>query len=98
MGSNKSGRPRGKPLAYRSPGPRVHPLIVILRKLRIKKGLTQGDLAEKAGYSIRTIESIERGKNTPEFHTLQILALALGVKMALVDADGQEITDVEFRD
>lgn len=50
--------------------------IRFLRKLR---GLSQEQLAEKAGLSAKTISYIERGKNTIAFLKLPLLAEALQV-------------------
>ena len=36
-----------------------------VKELRIKKGLSQEELAENTGLSIRTIQRIENGENTP---------------------------------
>lgn len=41
-------------------------------------GLTQDELGRKAGYSVRTIESIEQGKTHPSLECAQKLAEALG--------------------
>ncbi|TVZ54809.1 uncharacterized protein DUF4870 [Lutibacter sp. Hel_I_33_5] len=49
-----------------------------LLKYREKLNLTQGELAEKAGVSTRTIQRIEKGIE-PKGHTLKVLAKALGV-------------------
>lgn len=50
----------------------------LLRKYRVRKGLTQAALAEIAGLSPRAIGSIERGEQTRCFpHTISALANAL---------------------
>ncbi|CAM4169684.1 XRE family transcriptional regulator [Vibrio agarivorans] len=36
---------------------------MIIRKLRLKRGWTQEQLAELSGLSIRTVQRIERGQN-----------------------------------
>lgn len=49
---------------------------MIVRKLRIEKGLSQEQLAHMAGISTRTLQRIERGANaSPE--TLKCIASAL---------------------
>lgn len=48
-------------------------------ELRRKRGLTQEQLAEKAGLAQRTIASIEQGQRWARLSTLHKLAKALGV-------------------
>lgn len=50
-----------------------------LKTIREFQNLTQEELAEKSGISVRTIQRIETGKN-PKGYTLRILAKALEVK------------------
>jgi putative transcriptional regulator len=49
-------------------------LIVHLRRHRTERGMTQEDLAERAGVTRQTIISIERGRYSPSIE----LALRLG--------------------
>ena len=49
-----------------------------LRKIREEQNLTQEELAEKSGLSVRTIQRIESGI-TPKGYTLKALASGLGV-------------------
>jgi len=51
-----------------------------LKELRMSKGLTQEQLAEKAGVSADFISLIERGYRAPSFETIQMLAKALQVQ------------------
>lgn len=51
----------------------------LIKQLRIKKGLTQEELAEKTNISARTIQRIENGKVEARAYTLQSLAKALDV-------------------
>lgn len=51
----------------------------LIRELRLKKGMTQEDLAEKAYTSVRTIQRIENGTVEPRAYTLQAIASALGM-------------------
>jgi transcriptional regulator with XRE-family HTH domain len=48
-----------------------------VRRIRIKKGLTQEELAEKAGLDFRQIGFIERGEINPKLHTIQKLRKGL---------------------
>ncbi|MDP3803479.1 MAG: helix-turn-helix transcriptional regulator [Phenylobacterium sp.] len=50
-----------------------------VRRARIEKGLTQEDLAERAGTSQFYISSLEAGRRNPTVVTLAGLAQALGV-------------------
>jgi transcriptional regulator with XRE-family HTH domain len=53
-----------------------------IRFLRGKRGLTQEQLAERAGISVDFLSLIERGRNSPSFENLEELASALGVSVA----------------
>ncbi len=62
-----------------------------VKKLRLKKGLSQEALAEKAGISLRTLQRIEKGETTPRGDTLQRLAMALETSPdELIDWQEQE--------
>ena len=51
-----------------------------LRRLRLEAGLTQEDLAERAGLSVRGLSDLERGlRRTPRPGTARLLADALGL-------------------
>ena len=50
-----------------------------LRKIRKGKEITQGDMADKAGLSLRYVQAIEAGEKTPSVHTLAKLCLALSI-------------------
>ncbi len=51
----------------------------LIRDLRIKKGMTQEELAEKTEVSTRTIQRIENGEVDPRAYTLQMISKALEV-------------------
>ncbi|MCG8698485.1 MAG: helix-turn-helix domain-containing protein [Bacteroidales bacterium] len=55
----------------------------LIKELRIKKGLTQEELAEKTEVSTRTIQRIENGVVDPRAYTLQMIAKALDVNFNL---------------
>lgn len=55
----------------------------IIRDLRVKKGLTQEDLADKTELSVRTIQRIENGEVDPRSFTLQMIAKALDVNFSI---------------
>lgn len=50
-----------------------------LKELRINKGLTQQQLAEKVGVSVDFIGLIERGYRSPSFKNIEVLAKALKI-------------------
>lgn len=52
-----------------------------LKELRMKKGLTQEELAEKTGLSVTFVGLVERGINTPSLETCNKIARALGVTL-----------------
>lgn len=53
-----------------------------LKKIRSERGLSQRELADRAGISANAISLIERNENSPSVATLQSLATALGVKIS----------------
>jgi transcriptional regulator with XRE-family HTH domain len=50
-----------------------------LRELRNAAGLTQQQLADKAGLALRTVSGLEQGRYEPMFLTAAALCKALGV-------------------
>ena len=51
-----------------------------LRKARLEKGLTQLELADKAGVSVNHCALIERGVNNPSVTTFTNIIEVLGLK------------------
>lgn len=51
----------------------------LIKELRIKKGITQEELAELTNLSSRTIQRIENQEVDPHAYTLQMIAKALDV-------------------
>ena len=70
----------------------------LIKELRIKKGMTQEELADKTEVSVRTIQRIENGEVDPRAYTLQMIARALEVDYNLFAAtepdEEQEIQQV----
>jgi transcriptional regulator with XRE-family HTH domain len=62
-----------------------------IRELRKRGGLTQEELAQKAGYHLTWISRIETGTQATGWPTLKRLADALGVRMAEVAATTERI-------
>jgi len=44
-------------------------------------GLTQEELAERAGVNVKTIQGAEQGRTEPELRTLTLMAKALGTSL-----------------
>ena len=63
-----------------------------IRQLRMKRGLTQEDLAHQADITTGTLSLIERGQANPTWGTVSSIAVALDVSMGqlgkLVDKGG----------
>lgn len=53
-----------------------------IRILRLARGLTQEELAERADISVDFLSLIERGRNVPSFENLEQLARALRLTIA----------------
>src|SRR3954463_3880349 len=49
--------------------------------LRIRRGWTQEELADKTGVTVRTIQRIETGATQPRLYTLKALASVLGTEV-----------------
>lgn len=65
---------------------------LLIKELRIKKGMTQEELANKTEVSARTIQRIENGEVDPRAYTLQMIAKALDVDFSLfVENDPERI-------
>ena len=68
-----------------------------LRRLRRGKGLTQGELAEKAGLSRAGYRNIETGKTSPRSSTLEALAEALEAPLPELLTPAPALRHVRFR-
>ena len=53
-------------------------ITIHLRELRKAQGLSQQQLADKAGMSIQSVQSVERGKSLPGAYNLCLFAKVLG--------------------
>ena len=54
-----------------------------IKELRKKEGLTQLDLSEKSGLSLRTIQRIENNENKPSVYSLRMIGEVLNYKFNL---------------
>ncbi len=55
-----------------------------IKKLRLCLGISQSELARRAGYSHEFISQVERGIKTPSIKALQKIAWGLGVSPSLL--------------
>ena len=64
----------------------------LIRLARMQKGLTQREVAERAGTSQSAIAAYERGHKSPNFDTLVriIRAVGLDLKIRLTEPDGED--------
>lgn len=51
-----------------------------IKRIRLKKGMTQGDICRKLGLDRAYISNLENGKKNPTLSTIEKIANALGVK------------------
>jgi len=56
---------------------------LIIKERRALLGLTQQDLADYTGLSLRFIKSIEAGKGNPSISTLEKIAETLGLEIVM---------------
>jgi transcriptional regulator with XRE-family HTH domain len=68
-----------------------------LRELRDAAGLTQAQLAEKAGLHRQGIAKLENGEREPAWGTVRALARALGVTCSAFESEEAETTEEEPR-
>lgn len=55
-----------------------------IRSLRLRLGISQSELARRAGYSHEFISQVERGVKSPSIKALQKIAVGLGVSPSLL--------------
>jgi transcriptional regulator with XRE-family HTH domain len=77
--------PPGPPRAFRGP---------LVRVLREASGLTQDQLAERAGISKGYLSHVERGDRMPRQATIRALAGALGVPVGLLVGRATPLTAI----
>jgi transcriptional regulator with XRE-family HTH domain len=71
----------------------------LIKDLRIKKGITQEELADLTELSARTIQRIENGEVDPRAYTLQMIAKALEVDFSIFNVSNgdEDFEDVNKR-
>ena len=65
----------------------VETLIAQLRAERVRQGLTQAELADRAGYCRNAIYFLESGRRGVRLETIADCAQALGLRIALSKDD-----------
>jgi len=70
----------------------------LIKELRLKKGITQEDLAARTDISVRTIQRIENGDVDPRAFTLQSIAAALEVDFAVLANSEPELNSSEEKE
>ena len=74
-----------------------------LRAIRKEKGLTQAELAEKAGIAVNSVRLYEAGARLPKLYTIARMAVAMGLTANDLMAgqwgkfDGIFLSDEEFQ-
>lgn len=53
-----------------------------IRKIRLAKNMTQGDLCNKIGTDVAYLSNVESGKKNPTLATIDRIARALGVSIS----------------
>lgn len=69
----------------------------LIKAARKKAGMTQAQLAEKAGVAAITIQQYELGKRQPRLAQLQAIAAALGVPVQDLISDWEAVDKEEFK-
>jgi putative transcriptional regulator len=68
-----------------------------LREQRTAAGLTQAELAERAGMHLHGVTKLEQGDREPSWATVQALARALGVSCAAFEDAPAEVPPAKKR-
>ena len=69
----------------------------LIRRERMKRGWTQGELAERSGLGQTAISAVERGANGALTHTRQRIANALGIPVLDLFVASGEITERDVK-
>jgi transcriptional regulator with XRE-family HTH domain len=65
---------------------------ICLKTIRLRRGLTQEDLAELIDRSVDSISNMERGVSAPSYETLTRLAEKLGVPVEALSGKDEPVT------
>ena len=67
-----------------------------IREIRKKRGMTQAELAEKAGISVNFVGTAERGIHSPSISTLERIAKALHVNISQLFDFTEELPEKKY--
>ena len=68
-----------------------------IKTLRESANLTQAQLAEKAGISLKHLGELERGRANPRLSSLENISQSLGISIVdLLDSDHEKLADAEM--
>ncbi len=69
-----------------------------VKEIRLQQGLTQTELSEKCGMTVRTIQRIENHEVSPSLHSLKMLSDALQIPLSeFQDVKTQKPYHFEFK-
>lgn len=69
-----------------------------VKEIRLQQGLTQTELSEKCGMTVRTIQRIENHEVSPSLHSLKMLSNALQIPLSeFQDAKAPKPYQFEFK-
>lgn len=68
-----------------------------IKNLRVKRQLTQTELSEQTGITLRTIQRIENGEVKPSLHSLKVLSKALEVDLSSLQVSTKKPYEFEFK-
>jgi transcriptional regulator with XRE-family HTH domain len=68
-----------------------------IKNLRVKRQLTQTELSEQTGITLRTIQRIENGEVKPSLHSLKVLSKALEVDLSALQVSAKKPYEFEFK-
>jgi len=69
----------------------------VLASLRKEQGMSQQELADSAGYSLRYIGDLERGTKSPTLRTMQHFAVLLNVPLSTLILEAEKLMKTGHR-
>lgn len=74
------------------------PAVIAIKKRRNKAGLTQKELAQRAGLSVKTYQRIEQGRADMRFSQYRAILRALSVSDLDISLDTMEVREIAVHD
>lgn len=90
VGSQIGDSEMAKKRSSNGPRPLARSLGARIREIRLQQGLTQTQLATKAGVNQGYLSSVEKSDRTPRPDTVRAIAIALGVPEAVLRGPGED--------